>query len=89
MTMEDEGKKLGCSGRCENCNVNQRTYCASQMAYYTQNEIAEMKAIIISLVKSKYEDSIMVLREEDKPVEVECVTPDAGTRGENFKNDEL
>lgn len=69
--MENEEKKVGCSGRCENCSVNQRTYCASQMAYYAQKEIEEIKSYIISLVKSKYEDSIFVLHEEDKPSKVE------------------
>ena len=84
--MENEEKKVGCSGRCENCNMNQRTYCASQMAYYAQKEVAEIKAIIMSLVKSKYEDAIVVLREEEKPEEVASATPDAGTRGENQQN---
>lgn len=69
--MEGENKKVGCSGRCENCNVNQRTYCASQMAYYAQQEMNEIKAYLVSLVKSKYEDSIVVLREDQTPSKVE------------------
>ena len=70
--MENEDKKVvGCSGRCENCSVNQRTYCASQMAYYAQQEMNEIKAYLISLVKSKYEDSIVVLREDESPSKVE------------------
>ena len=71
--MEDDSKKVGCSGRCENCNVNQRTYCASQMAYYAQQEIAEIKAILASFSRSKEEDSIVVLREEEKAVEAEII----------------
>ena len=63
--MENEEKKSGCTGRCENCSVNQRTYCASQMAYYAQQEVAELKAMILSLVKDKFEESIVVLREEE------------------------
>lgn len=70
--MENEDKKVvGCSGRCENCSVNQRTYCASQMAYYAQQEMNEIKAYLVSLVKSKYEDSIVVLREDESPSQVE------------------
>ena len=75
--MEEDDKKTGCTGRCENCSVNQRTYCASQMAYYAQKEISELKAMIISIVNSKFDESIIVLREED-----ESVTHDAGTGGE-------
>lgn len=67
--MEGEVKKVGCSGRCENCNVNQRTYCASQMAYYAQQEIAEIKAILASFSNKKEEDSIVVLREERVSIE--------------------
>ena len=62
--MEGENKKVGCSGRCENCNVNQRTYCAAQMAYYAQQEIEEIKAFLASLAQKK-EDAIVVLREEE------------------------
>lgn len=69
--MESEEKKIGCSGRCEHCNVNQRTYCAAQMAYYAQQEIAEIKAVLAALGQKKEEDSIVVLREEEKPVEEE------------------
>lgn len=71
--MEGENKKVGCSGRCENCNVNQRTYCASQMAYYAQQEIAEIKAILASFNRPKEEDSIVILREEEKAVEAEII----------------
>lgn len=35
-----------CDGHCETCNINQRTYCAAQMAYYNQQEIASIKAIL-------------------------------------------
>ena len=51
-----------CNGRCETCNVNQRTYCAAQMAYYAQQEIAEIKAL---LAKSTEGDSIIVISEPD------------------------
>ena len=45
----EQGK---CNGRCESCNVNQRTYCASQMAYFAQQDIAEIKAVLNELVKN-------------------------------------
>lgn len=71
--MEGENKKVGCSGRCENCNVNQRTYCASQMAYYAQQEIAEIKAILASFRHKEEEGDILVLREEERVVETEII----------------
>ena len=42
--MADEIERKGCDGHCEKCNLNQRTYCAAQMAYYNQQEIAAIKA---------------------------------------------
>lgn len=35
-----------CDEHCERCNINQRTYCAAQMALYNQKEIAQIKAIL-------------------------------------------
>ena len=70
--MEDDSKKVGCSGRCENCNVNQRTYCASQMAYYAQQEIAEIKAFLASFTQKKEdEDKIVLLRNEGWAIDSE------------------
>ena len=43
---ENKEQQNQCSGRCENCNINQRTYCAAQMAYYNQQEISSIKAVI-------------------------------------------
>lgn len=73
--MEGEEKKVGCSGRCEHCNVNQRTYCASQMAFYAQQEIAEIKAMLASFGRPKEEgeEVIVVLREEEKVEEEEII----------------
>lgn len=53
-----------CSGRCEECSINQRTYCAAQMAYYAQQEIAEIKASLAKMKKEEAEDEIVILREE-------------------------
>lgn len=52
-----------CNGRCEECNVNQRSYCACQMAYYTQQQMAEIKAILIT-IGTKKEGEIVVLHSE-------------------------
>ena len=38
-----------CDGHCETCNINQRTYCAAQMAYYLQGEISQIKAVLARL----------------------------------------
>ena len=56
----DENKK--CDGHCENCTINQRTYCAAQMAYYNQNEISQIKAIVASL--STPDDRNIILKDK-------------------------
>lgn len=71
--MEEDVKKPGCTGRCENCSVNQRTYCASQMAYYAQQEISELKAMLLAVIGKK-EENVIVLRGET--VGIEDVTED-------------
>ena len=43
---ENKEQQNKCNGRCENCNINQRTYCAAQIAYYNQQEINAIKAAI-------------------------------------------
>lgn len=55
-----------CNGRCEECSVNQRTYCASQMAYYAQQEIAAIKAIIVASYKKDEDGSIVLLHREEE-----------------------
>lgn len=35
-----------CDGHCETCNINQRTYCAAQIALYNQEEIAKIKDVL-------------------------------------------
>lgn len=42
--MATEEKK--CTGRCELCSPNQRTYCAAQKMYYVEQDIAEIKALL-------------------------------------------
>lgn len=72
--MENNYTQKGCTGRCENCNVNQRTYCAAQMAYYAQQDIAEIKAYLASLEQNKDNDGIVILREEKVVEEGEVET---------------
>lgn len=36
----------GCTGHCERCSVNQRTYCAAQRSYFLEQEIIEIKSIL-------------------------------------------
>ena len=52
-----------CDGRCETCSVNQRTYCSAQMAYFAQQEIAEIKAMIAAT--SRQDDGCLVVLRED------------------------
>lgn len=43
---ENKEQQKKCDGHCETCNINQRTYCAAQIAYYNQQEINAIKAAI-------------------------------------------
>lgn len=65
-----------CDGHCETCNINQRTYCAAQMAYYAQGEISQIKAILARL-EDKGDNNIILqekcVENEDKSV----IPPDA------------
>ena len=53
--MEEENRQIGCSGKCENCNMTQRVYCAAQIGLYNQKEIAiikENQALIMQALDS-------------------------------------
>ena len=54
-----------CDGYCETCNINQRTYCASQIAYYNQQEISEIKKMLQTL---SIADSPCVIQHSDNIV---------------------
>ena len=56
--MVDEKK---CTGRCELCNPNQRSYCAAQKAYYLEQDIAEIKRL---LAGKESEITTIVTKEE-------------------------
>lgn len=60
--MEQANEVKKCNGRCEMCNVNQRSYCSAQMAYYNQQEIFEIKSMLMKM--SEKNEDLVVLREE-------------------------
>lgn len=51
-----------CTGRCEQCTPNQRTYCAAQKAYYMEQDIADIKSL---LRKSAGDVDTLVEKEEN------------------------
>lgn len=57
--MDSNTIKNRCDGKCENCNINQRTYCAAQIAYYNQEEIGQIKAILANIAVSSEESVIL------------------------------
>ena len=59
--MEDKETRT-CDGHCDRCNMNQRTYCSAQMAYYNQQEIAEIKAILTK----KDSEAIQTIQRDNK-----------------------
>ena len=61
---ENKEQPKKCDGRCETCNINQRTYCAAQIAYYNQQEIASIKAILERF--SEHGEQDIILREKDE-----------------------
>lgn len=65
--MEENKENAGCNGRCEMCNINQRTYCAAQMAYYNQEEISQIKAILEGLMAM--DDKCIILKEKVSEIE--------------------
>lgn len=75
--MEENNNK--CSGHCENCNINQRTYCAAQMAYYAQQEINAIRASLSDFLRQ--DDKHIILREKTQEntniEETSVVSPDA------------
>ena len=62
---ENKEQQNKCNGRCENCNINQRTYCAAQMAYYNQQEISSIKAVISDFLAHGKETIITLDKREN------------------------
>lgn len=82
--MEENTEKKGCTGHCEDCNINQRTYCAAQMAYYNQEEISQIKAVLADMNKG-CEESIILRDKTAKKPQIEpysVIPPDADELGE-------
>ena len=59
----------GCSGHCERCSVNQRTYCAAQRSYFLEQEIMEIKTMLQNRSNGEIE-TIFVRNVETSEVEV-------------------
>ena len=72
-----------CDGHCETCNINQRTYCAAQIAYYNQQEIGEVKRMLQTL--APIATSCLIKQEHDT---MQRETVDA-EQGENLKTEVL
>lgn len=69
-----------CDGRCETCNINQRTYCSAQIAYYNQQEIAEIKAVLATFIAADQQGIIThekISENEDISVKSEPKVPGA------------
>lgn len=59
----------GCTGHCEKCSVNQRTYCAAQRSYFLEQEIIEIK----SMLRQKDVDEIATIRSRSMSVTSENI----------------
>lgn len=64
---ENKEQPKKCDGRCETCNLNQRTYCAAQIGYYNQQEIAAIKAVLATLTASN--EQVIIAREKCGEIE--------------------
>lgn len=62
---ENKEQPKKCDGHCETCNINQRTYCAAQIAYYNQQEIAEIKSFLSDFCKRGEESIILKEKSEN------------------------
>lgn len=71
----EQSKK--CDGRCETCNINQRTYCAAQIAYYNQQEIASIKAILERFGSRSEQDIILKGKDKENNFMSEPTAPGA------------
>ena len=56
-----------CTGDCKNCNVFQRGYCASQIAYHNMNTLAILQEGMEHLSErlKGFEEKLDTLRPED------------------------
>ena len=63
--MADEIRN-GCDGHCEKCSINQRSYCAAQLAYYNMQEIMAIRA---DLAKKNQDSELTLISNGDMPSE--------------------
>ena len=78
----EENNNIGCSGHCENCNINQRTYCAAQMAYYAQQEINAIRASLSEFLR-KDDKHIILMEKTQQSEDKSVIPPHAEEVGEN------
>ena len=78
----EENNNIGCSGHCENCNINQRTYCAAQMAYYAQQEINAIRASLSEFLR-KDDNHIILVEKAQQNEDKSVIPPHAEEVGEN------
>lgn len=62
---ENKEQPKKCDGHCETCNINQRTYCAAQIAYYNQQEINAIKAAMTDFLSCGRETIITRNKSEE------------------------
>lgn len=62
---ENKEQPKKCDGHCETCNINQRTYCAAQIAYYNQQEINAIKAAMSDFLSCGKETIITKNKSEE------------------------
>lgn len=57
-----------CNGRCEQCSPNQRTYCSAQKALYMEQDVAEIKAMLLAMVQNNGGEITILATSEDTSV---------------------
>jgi len=62
--------RTGCTGNCMNCSTYQRTYCAAQISFNTQDLVASLVESVASLHDSivRLSDSVAAIKEQEASV---------------------
>ena len=62
--------RTGCTGNCMNCPPYQRTYCAAQISFNTQNLVANLAESVATLYDSvaRLSDNIAAIKEQEASV---------------------
>ena len=92
--MADTEKMIACTGDCKKCNIYQRGYCSSQIAYNNMNMLAGVQKSMDSL-----SERMARLEEKLEHSEAELIIPNSaegeaaqkvGSRNnQKLQNDEL